>query len=136
MESLSKIYWYNKDKEAIKCKEEGAILARKDSNDFEDMVVMAVVVDDRVDSKIWFLDSGCSNHMAGRKVWLAYFDSSKKSKVKLADNSLLQVEGTNDIVIQRSNEGKAMIKYVLYVPRTKCSLLSVGCNTLLKYPNN
>ncbi|KAI5431167.1 hypothetical protein KIW84_035358 [Lathyrus oleraceus] len=50
------------------------------------------------------------NHVTGRIVWLADFEDSKKSKVKLADNSSLQAEGTGDIVIQMSNVAKAIIK--------------------------
>ena len=50
---------------------------------------MAAVADNHVESKIWLLGSGCSNHMTGRKEWLADFDESKKSKVKLADNNFL-----------------------------------------------
>ncbi|XP_050876469.1 uncharacterized protein LOC127080179 [Lathyrus oleraceus] len=65
---MAKNYWYNKDKGATKDKEDGLNLARQDSNDYEDMVVMDVVADDHVESKIWFLDSGCLNHMTGRKV--------------------------------------------------------------------
>lgn len=96
---LAKNFWYNKDKGATKVKEEKENLACQDSDDFEDMVVMATATDDHVDSKIWFLDLGCSNHMSGQKMWLAYFESSKKSKVKFVDNISLQVEGTGDIVI-------------------------------------
>ncbi|XP_058782486.1 uncharacterized protein LOC131656930 [Vicia villosa] len=70
--------------------------------------------------------SGCSNHMIGQKVWLEDSDDLKKSKVNLANNSSLQAEGNVDIVIQRSNGVKAMIKYVLYVPGIKYNLLSVG----------
>ena len=87
---------------------------------------MAAITDNHVESKMWFLDSGCSNHMTGQKVWLADFDESKKSKVKLADNSSLQAEGTGNIVFQLSNGAKAMIRDVLYVPGMKCNLLSVG----------
>ncbi|XP_050875317.1 uncharacterized protein LOC127078950 [Lathyrus oleraceus] len=61
------------------------------------------VADEHVGTKIWFLDTDCSNHMTGRKVWLVDFDESKQSKVKLVDNSSLQAEGTSDIVIQRRN---------------------------------
>ena len=89
-------------------------------------MVMAAVADNHVESNIWFLDSGCSNHMTGRKEWLADFDESKKSKIKLADNSLLQAEGTDNIVFQMSNGGKVMIKDVFNVPEMKCNLLSVG----------
>lgn len=58
-------------------------------------------------------------------MWLTDFDSSEKSKVKLVGNSSLQAKGTDDIVIQRSNGRKIMIKDVLYVPGMKCNLLSV-----------
>ncbi|XP_050876369.1 uncharacterized protein LOC127080083 [Lathyrus oleraceus] len=80
---------HGKTRERDKVKEEGANLVRQDSNDSEDMVVMVAVAGDHVDSKIWFLDTGCLNHMTGRKVWLADFDESRKRKVKLADNSSL-----------------------------------------------
>ena len=63
--------------------------------------------------------------MTGWKEWLEDFDESKKRKVKLADNSSLQEEGTGNIVFQMSNGGKAMIKDVLYVPGMKCNLLCV-----------
>ncbi|XP_050920266.1 uncharacterized protein LOC127137902 [Lathyrus oleraceus] len=123
---VAKNCWYNKYKGTEKGKEEIGNLARQNSYDSEDMMVMGAVADDYVDSKIWFLDLGCSNHMTSQKVWLADFDSSKKSKVKLDDNRSLQAEGTSDIVIQKSNGGKSMIKDVLYVPGMKCNMLSVG----------
>lgn len=98
-------------------------LTRQDS---DDMVVMATVADEHIESKIWFLNSGSSNHMTGRKVWLVDFDESKNNKVKLDDNSSLQVEGTINIVIQTSNGEKALIKDILYVHGVKWNLLSVG----------
>ena len=50
---------------------------------------MVAVADNHVEFKIWFLDSGYSNHMTDKNVWFIDFDELKKSKVKLADNSLL-----------------------------------------------
>lgn len=58
--------------------------------------------------------------------WLVDFNESKKNKVKHAYNSSLQAEGTDDIVIQRRNKTKTIIKDILYVPEMKCNLLSVG----------
>ena len=84
--------------------------------DFDDMVVMVAVSDDHVESKIKFFDSGCLNHITSQKVWLVDSNNSQKNKIKLADNSSLQAEGTGNIVIQRSNGVKALIKDVLYVP--------------------
>lgn len=123
---LAKDYWYTKDNGSTKGEDEGANLARQYLDDYDDIMVMDAVADDHVESKIRFLDLDCSNHMTDRKVWLVDFDDSKKSKVKRADNSSLQAEGTGNIVIQRSNEAKALIKDVLYVPGIKCNLLSVG----------
>ncbi|XP_050875659.1 uncharacterized protein LOC127079298 [Lathyrus oleraceus] len=97
----AKNYWYKKDKGVAKGKDdEGENLACQDSYDFEGVVLMDAVIDEYVDSKIWFFDTGCSNHMTGQRVWLVDFDESKKCKVKLANNSLLQAEGTSNIVIQ------------------------------------
>ncbi|XP_058727027.1 uncharacterized protein LOC131598445 [Vicia villosa] len=123
---MSKHCWYRKNNGSTKGKNEGANLARQDSDDSEGgMVVMAAVADNHVESKMWFLDSGCSNHMTDHKAWLVDFDESKKSKVKLADNNSLQVEGTSNIVLQLSNGEKTMIKDVFYVPGMKCNLLIV-----------
>lgn len=120
---LAKNYWYNKDKGATKGKDdEGEKLAHQNSDDSEGMILMVVFTYDHVDSKIWFLDTGCSNHMIGRREWLLYFDESKKSKVRLPKYSSLQVKGIGNIIIQRSNWEKYMIKYV---PGMKCDLLSV-----------
>ncbi|XP_050876957.1 uncharacterized protein LOC127080692 [Lathyrus oleraceus] len=68
----------------------------------KDMVVMTAIVDADVYSKILSIYSGCSNHMTGQKVWLADFDSSKKSKVKLANNSSLQAECNSDILVDEN----------------------------------
>lgn len=36
--------------------------------------------------QIWYLDTGCNNHMTGRRVWLIDFYASNKTSIKLADN--------------------------------------------------
>jgi hypothetical protein len=38
---------------------------------------------DESKQEIWFLDSGCSNHMVGNKEWLYDYDDSFKESVKL-----------------------------------------------------
>jgi hypothetical protein len=63
--------------------------------------------------------------MTGHKNWLTKFDGSKKSKVKLANSSSLQAQGTGDMV-KRSNGSPAVIEDVLYAPSMDCNLLSIG----------
>ncbi|XP_050889237.1 uncharacterized protein LOC127094444 [Lathyrus oleraceus] len=76
-------------------------------------------------AQTWKKHSG-SKKFKGKGDKTKSFDESKKRKVKLANNSSLQAEGTCDTIIQRINEAKAMIKGVLYVCGMKCNLLSVG----------
>ncbi|GAU37822.1 hypothetical protein TSUD_276400 [Trifolium subterraneum] len=48
-------------------------------------------------SEIWFLDSGCNNHMIGKKEWLFDFDDSFKDSVKLGDDSKMAVMGKGNL---------------------------------------
>ncbi|MCH83489.1 retrovirus-related Pol polyprotein from transposon TNT 1-94 [Trifolium medium] len=48
-------------------------------------------------NEIWFLDSGCSNHMVGNKEWLFDFDDSFKDSVKLGDDSKMAVKGKGNL---------------------------------------
>lgn len=49
---LSKNCWSRKDKGATKGKDDGANIARQDSNDSEDLVFMTAIVDEHIDSNI------------------------------------------------------------------------------------
>ncbi|MCI13465.1 retrovirus-related Pol polyprotein from transposon TNT 1-102 [Trifolium medium] len=66
----------------------------------------------------WYLDTGCSNHMTGRSEWLNNLDTSKRTKVKLADNSYLVAEGMRNTAIQRKDCKEVLIEKVLYILQT------------------
>ncbi|KAH0661898.1 hypothetical protein KY284_026829 [Solanum tuberosum] len=42
---------------------------------------------------VWFMDSGCSNHMSGTRSLFKNLDESQKSEVRLGDNKPMKVEG-------------------------------------------
>ena len=50
----------------------------------------------------------------------------KRSKVKFADNRVIEAKGTGDVLIQRKDGGQALIIEVLYVPTMKNNLLSIS----------
>ncbi|WVZ14484.1 hypothetical protein V8G54_012050 [Vigna mungo] len=75
---------------------------------------------------IWYVESGCSNHMTYNRSWMMNLDESKKSKVRVADNSTLRIEGIGSVKIKRKNRLHATLENVLLVPEMKCNLLSVG----------
>ena len=75
---------------------------------------------------VWFLDSGCSNHMTGNITLFSKLDQSVKSQVTLRTDSKISVMGKGEVkVLTRKGENKT-IADVYYVPGMKCNLLSIG----------
>jgi hypothetical protein len=42
---------------------------------------------------MWFLDSGCSNHMTGDRQWFIHLDESFRQVVKLGNDTKMDVMG-------------------------------------------
>lgn len=42
---------------------------------------------------IWFIDSGCSNHMTGDENIFVELDSATKTQVKMGNGALVQAKG-------------------------------------------
>ncbi|CAJ2629918.1 unnamed protein product [Trifolium pratense] len=75
--------------------------------------------------EVWFLDSGCSNHMIGNKTWLFDFDSNIRESVKLGDDSRMEVKGKGNLRLC-INGITQIITNVYYIPGLKNNLLSIG----------
>ncbi|XP_019455424.1 PREDICTED: uncharacterized protein LOC109356505 [Lupinus angustifolius] len=104
---------------------EEALTTQEDS-DSEPLNLMVTDAATNSHSEFWYLDSGCSNHMTNHKEWLKDLDSTKRSRVKFADDSSLSAEGAGSVVIKRKNGSKAIVSNVLCVPKMKYNLLSIG----------
>ncbi|XP_020412972.1 uncharacterized protein LOC109947423 [Prunus persica] len=44
---------------------------------------------------VWYIDTGCSNHMSGNKSSFSYLDESFRSTVRFCDNSVISVMGVD-----------------------------------------
>lgn len=73
---------------------------------------------------IWFLDSGCSNHMCGNKDVFYDLDSSFRESVKLGNDSRITVQGKGKVQME-VNGIVLMITEVFYVPDLKNNLLCI-----------
>jgi hypothetical protein len=92
----------------------------------EEMLLMAhISSQDDAAQHIWFLDSGCSNHMCGRRDIFFDFDCNFKESVKMGNNSSLSVHGRGRIRIE-VNVIYHVITDVFFVPELKNNLLSIG----------
>jgi hypothetical protein len=95
-------------------------------DDEEEMLLMAkAACDEESKTEVWFLDSGCSNHMIGNKDWLYEFDENYKDSVRLGDDSRMNVVGRGNIKL--CINGKIhVITSVFYIPGLKTNLLNIG----------
>lgn len=84
-----------------------AHLAHDDSDSEPDPVVLMTTADcdPATNPDSWYLDTGCSNHMTCRKEWLTDLDTSKRSKVRFADFSLVNAEGIGNVAIKKRDGG-------------------------------
>jgi len=90
------------------------------------MLLMAYVEEKKISSaKVWFLDSGCSNHMCRKKELFYDLNENFRKTVKLGNNSSMTVMGKGNVRI-RVNENTQVITSVFYVPDLKSNLLSIG----------
>jgi len=68
--------------------------------EFEDgeLLLMAQsCVNTNAKDEVWFMDSGCLNHMIGSKDWLFDFDSEFRESVKLGDDPRMSVMGRGNL---------------------------------------
>lgn len=91
----------------------------------EDVLLMAQIDDVEDKGEVWYLDSGCSNHMCGNREWFITFDSSFRHHVKLGDDRRIQVEGKGNLRLE-INGINQVITSAYYVPGLKNNLLSIG----------
>lgn len=103
-----------------------ANMARDEDSDSDPVVLMVTINIEPGASETWYLDSGCSNHMTSHREWLVDIDSSKRSKVRFADNRTVPVEGMGNVLIKKKDGKSAITSDVLYVPEMKSKLLSIG----------
>ncbi|CAI5949948.1 unnamed protein product [Closterium sp. NIES-65] len=79
------------------------------------------------DKDLWFLDSGCSQHMTGRKEWFTVIrDPSTTKSVKGFDGSMQEVAGVGEVLLEGTNGLRVTLHDVLFVPGMKANLVSPG----------
>ncbi|CAI5972456.1 unnamed protein product [Closterium sp. NIES-65] len=79
------------------------------------------------DKDLWSLDSGCSQHMTGRKEWFTVIrDPSATKSVKGFDGSMQEVAGVGEVLLEGTNGLRVTLYDVLFVPGMKANLVSPG----------
>jgi hypothetical protein len=66
----------------------------------EEMLLMAQTELTNSKETMWFLDSGCSNHMTGDRQWFIHLDESFRQVVKLGNDTKMDVMGKGNIKLR------------------------------------
>lgn len=74
---------------------------------------------------MWFLDSGCSNHMTRDQRWFSHLEEDLNHTVKLGNDIRMTFAAKGSVRVQ-VNGLTQMISDVYYIPELKNNLLSVG----------
>nr|KYP59134.1 Retrovirus-related Pol polyprotein from transposon TNT 1-94 [Cajanus cajan] len=107
-------------------KDSEARMAQGEESEEEQVLLMVTTKERHAYNVCWYLETGCSNHMTGHKEWFVSLDETTKSKLKFADHSSTDAEGIGKISIQRKDGKHSYISNVLYIPKMKSNLLSLG----------
>ncbi|KAI5680165.1 hypothetical protein M9H77_01392 [Catharanthus roseus] len=94
----------------------------------EEEISLLMVCNTKEDMKkqLWYLDTGCSNHMCGDKEIFSHLDESYKDNVKFGNNTKISVMGKGEVMIRTRGNNYQIIYNVLFVPDLKTNLLSIG----------
>lgn len=92
----------------------------------EEMLLMAYVeMNGAKREHLWFLDSGCSNHMCGDRSLFSELNEGFRQVVKLGNNTKMSVAGKGNVKLQ-INGFNHVVSNVFFIPELKNNLLSIG----------
>ena len=78
------------------------------------------------DPALWYLDTGATNHMTGRREFFSNLDESTTGSVKFGDNSRIQIRGKGGIEVNQRDGSILCLRNVLFVPKLEANILSLG----------
>ncbi|KAM1646190.1 hypothetical protein ACFXTN_007251 [Malus domestica] len=101
-------------------------MAESNGNAGEELTVLLAHHDISSQQDVWYLDSGASNHMCGKKEFFAELKDGPYGSVSLGDSSKLPVEGKGKIKIIQKDGKEEYISDTYYIPGMKSNILSIG----------
>ena len=77
---------------------------------------MDVQVNQELESDVWYVDTGCSNHMCASKSLFSSLNKDFRSTMSFGDCFTVEIMGKGDINIITNNGFVETISNVFYVP--------------------
>ena len=88
------------------------------------LLACSVSEEEHVDK--WYLDTGCSNHMCGKRELFSHLDESVRGEVNFGNKAKVSIMGKGKVLIRLKNGSHEHISDVFFVPSLHWNLLSLG----------
>ena len=82
--------------------------------------------EDRIETNMWYLDNGASNHMIGDQTKFKELDEKLIGNVKFGDGSIVPIQDKWSILFQCKNGDNRLLTKVYYIPNLKSNIISLG----------
>lgn len=79
-----------------------------------------------MDSNMWYLDNGASNHMSGHYSKFNKIDVKITGQVKFGDGSMVQIMGKGSITLKCKTGENRTLNEVYYIPSLRSNIISLG----------
>ncbi|KAK2965720.1 hypothetical protein RJ640_022247 [Escallonia rubra] len=106
--------------------EERNNFAPAEEKNMEDAIFLTYRGNEECKKNVWYLDTGASNHMCGRKELFTDLDETIKGEVTFGDSSKIPMKGKGKLMITLKNGDRKFISDVYYVPALKSNIISLG----------
>ena len=80
--------------------------------------------DDKIDG--WYLDTGATHHMIGRREFFSDLDSDMKGSIKFGDASAVEIKGVGSIIFKAKTGEDRLLTSMYYIPSLRNSIISIG----------
>lgn len=79
-----------------------------------------------VDTDVWYLDNGASNHMTGQRSKFSSLDETVTGQVRFGDNSTVTIRGKGSVTMNCKNGETRKLHEVYYIPSLHNNIISLG----------
>lgn len=80
----------------------------------------------KVESNVWYLDNGASNHMIGQQSNFLELDESVTGQIRFGDGSKVDIKGKGTILFKCKNGDELIFREVYYIPTLCNNIISLG----------
>ncbi|XP_074352744.1 uncharacterized protein LOC141691892 [Apium graveolens] len=83
-------------------------------------------INTKIESNVWYLDNGASNHMTGERNKFKELDESVTGKVKFGNGSTVEIKGKGVVSCKCKNREDIALRNVYFIPILCSNIVSLG----------